>query len=42
MDRTKAIRKEVNLYFIKPERGQCDNEDNMKMAFQVSYRNVVQ
>lgn len=41
MDRTKAIRKEVNLHFIKLERGQNDNEDNMKMAFQVSYRNVV-
>lgn len=41
MDRTKAIKKEVNLLFIKPEKGQSDNEDNMKMAFQVSYRNVV-
>lgn len=41
MDRTKAIRKEVNLHFIKPDRGQSENEDNMKMAFQVSYRNLM-
>lgn len=36
-----AIRKEVNLHFIKPEKDQNDNEDNMKMAFQVSFRKVV-